>query len=219
MYNCHQLHKGAKRPQYNIAVFSPESGKSQPPQIIDINPQDTRYIQSALDIYNQALGQNYVDPESIINYIKDKEKYIVLGSIKESQLVGVMLAYTLETAESTDYENGLNNYGVVLPLSRFKVGLIKSVAVEEKFRRQGIGTNLTLETIDRFKLKKCDALFAVSWVSNRPDSSQKMFESLGFQNVLRIPNYWTKDSIEDGYMCPVCGNPCKCVAIFYFRHN
>lgn len=63
----------------------------------------------------------------------------------------------------------------------------------------------------------CDLLLAVSWVSNKPDSSEGMFEKLGFEKLFTVPDYWTQDSIKEGYLCPNCGNPCRCTANFYLR--
>lgn len=198
-------------------MILPEFGQLQAPYIINITLKDTHAIQKALVIYDQSLGQDYIAPDDFIKYIKNKEKYIVIGATLQNNLVGVMVAYTMNPEETQEYTDVLRKHKVPFTLESYKVGLIKSVAVEKQYRHRGIGTQLTQESIRSLQMKGCDALFAISWVSNKPDSSQPMFESLGFRNILMVPNYWTEDSIKEGYLCPNCGNPCRCTAIFYFK--
>lgn len=128
-----------------------------------------------------------------------------------------MLAYPLDQATTSKYAHDFQEHNLQVSLSGFKIGLIKSVAVKPEYRHQGIGTDLTIESMVRLKKMSCDFFLAVSWVSNRPDSSQKMFEKLGFKNILSIPDYWTEESIKEGYLCPNCRNPCHCTANFYLR--
>lgn len=201
----------------NTSMILPEFGRLQAPHILDITLKDTHVIQKALAIYDQSLGQDYITPDDFIKYIKNKEKYIVIGATLQNNLVGVMVAYTMGIEETQEYNDILRKHKGPLTLESYKVGVIKSVAVEKQHRHRGIGTQLTRESIRSLQMKECNALFAISWVSNKPYSSQPMFESLGFRNILTIPNYWTEDSIKEGYLCPNCGNPCRCAAIFYFK--
>lgn len=132
-------------------------------------------------------------------------------------LLGVAFSSLAQGQDLKKYNEELNRKEKILNLQDYRVGLIKSIAVKPEFRHRGIGTNLTIKSIIKLQGFGCDLLFAISWDSQRQDSSKKMFEKLGFQNVLEINNYWTEDSMREGYLCPNCGNPCFCRAIFYLK--
>lgn len=194
-------------------------------KIIDV--WDENLIQKAVEIYEQGLGQKYISREDLIEFTQDREKYILIGAMVDNDLAGVIIAYPMDIEESEKYGRELYENKVPQIFQDYKIGLIKSVTVERKYRRRGIGTQLIVEAMQRLKNRGCDLFFAVSWVSGLPDSSPSIFEALKFTNAVEIPGYWTEDSVqraEDGsiiklnYMCPVDGNnPCDCSAIFYFR--
>ena len=37
----------------------------------------------------------------------------------------------------------------------------------------------------------------------------------GYNVMTEIPDYWYKDSVEKGYLCPQCGNPCHCSCVIF----
>lgn len=185
--------------------------------IRDIKASDRLLLQQASEIYDISLGQNYIPREELLRYASNPTQFILIGATVNQILLGVMLAYPLDKETISKYERDFEAYNLQAPFSDFKIGLIKSVAVRPEYRHRGIGTELTVESMVRLKNMSCDFFLAVSWVSNRPDSSQGMFEKLGFENILSIPDYWTQESIKEGYLCPNCGNPCHCTANFYFR--
>lgn len=174
-------------------------------------------IDKAVLIYEQGLGQKYISREDLIRFTENKGKYILIGAMVGEELAGVMVAYPMELHEQDQYDRELPEKEVSSFFIDKKVGLIKSVAVEKKFRRRGIGTQLILESVSRLEQRGCDLFFAVSWKSGLRDSSPSVFEALNFTKAVEISDYWTEDSIKEGYMCPVDGNPCRCSAIFYFK--
>lgn len=186
-------------------------------RINDIKASDNQLLKQASEIYDISLGQNYIPSEDLSKYASDPKRFILIGAIINQTLLGVMLAYPLDKKTAEEYTHALQQHNIPTTLPENAVGLIKSLAVRPEYRHRGIGTKLTIESIVRLKEMSCDFFLAVSWVSNKPDSSQKMFEKLGFKNILSVPDYWTQDSIKEGYQCPNCGNPCHCTANFYFR--
>ena len=184
-------------------------------KIRDITASDSLLLQQASEIYDISLGQSYISPEDLLKYAAKPDSHILLGSEVNQTLLGVMLAYPLDSKTTQEYAHTFQQHNIPITLTEYNVGLIKSVAVRPEYRHQGIGTKLTIESMIRLKEMSCDLFLAVSWVSNRPDSSQEMFDKLGFKNILSVPDYWTKDSIKEGYLCPNCGNPCHCSANFY----
>ncbi|HZQ29462.1 MAG TPA: GNAT family N-acetyltransferase [Patescibacteria group bacterium] len=197
-------------------MILPEFERPQNFTIIDQWNDDL--IQKATEIYEQGLGQEYISAEDLKRYIA-KSECIVIGAMVDSSLAGVMIAYPMMSEESEKYDRELYENKVPQIFQGRNVGLVKSVSVENKFRRRGIGTQLILESMQRLNEKGCDLFFAVSWYSGLKDSSPSIFESLEFIKAVKISDYWTEDSLKEGYMCPVDGNPCHCSAIFFFKNS
>lgn len=188
-------------------------------QIVEIAPSDTGLLVQANEIYDISLGKGYIPPEDLLRYSQDRDHYILIGSVINGKLLGIMLAYPADHEYIKDYNDELEKFDTSLQLQPYSTGIIKSLAVKPEYRHEGIGTKLTVESMKRLQEMSCSLLFAPAWDSGKPDSSPKMFDKLGFNNVLEIPNYWTKDSIEKGYQCPNCGNPCHCKAIYYYKRS
>lgn len=186
-------------------------------KIRSITPQDTDSLNQASSIYDLSLGQKYIPFDSLLEYSKYPDKYILIGSFLDQTLLGVMLALPLDNDLSEEFNNAFvkNNISIFLPKSI--TGVIKSVAVHPDFRHHGIGTTLTIEAMKRLEGMSTRIFTALSWDSGKPDSSPKMFEKLGYKNILRVRDYWYHDSLEKKYECPICGNPCHCNAIFYVK--
>lgn len=39
-----------------------------------------------------------------------------------------------------------------------------------------------------------------------------------FNFVLEIPDYWYEDSVQKGFSCPQCGNPCHCACVIFEKY-
>lgn len=184
-------------------------------KIVQIKPTDYTHVSEALEIYNLSLGDGYFTRSLLLEYVQNPQSSVALGAIVQNRLVGVITGGFLSNEQTQDYRSDLSEVGDIL--TDHKIGLIKSVAIGENFRQQGIGTNLTLRTLERFRQLGCTASLAESWDYDRPYSSRKMFESLQFTKLLRVSDRWTQDSIDRKYECPFDGNPCHCAAIFFFK--
>lgn len=181
---------------------------------LDFSNEET--LQKAIAIYDEGLGQDYIEPEKLIHYAEDPN-CVSLGSFLNDELVGVLIGHIITPEEITQANEYLQKYDLPLFSQDDKVALIKSIAVQKEHRRHGLATHMTTQAIEDFINMGCNKAFALSWVSNRPDSSPRMFGKLGFENLVEIKDYWTQDSIQKGYACPVCGHPCHCSAIYYLK--
>lgn len=186
-------------------------------QIQDIKAGDTGLLKQAEQIYSLSLGQNYISADDLMRYAANPEKYILLGATIDRKLAGIMLAFPLNEEIGREFNEAFQKNNVSIFLPQYSTGVIKSVAVHPDFRHHGLGTKLTIEAMARLKRMSTKIFAALSWDSGKPDSSPKMFEKLGYKNVLTVKEYWKQDSEEKQYACPNCGNPCHCTAIFYIK--
>ncbi|MCR4263219.1 MAG: GNAT family N-acetyltransferase [Candidatus Roizmanbacteria bacterium] len=197
----------------------PQEFELPSPQFIiqTLDPENTELIEKALQIYDKSLGRDYIERHALFAYALNRSRCVALAGFIEQVARGFVIGHIMSGPEKFQYLEDMLLHQIHIPLNDYTIGLIKSISVEQGFRHRGLGTELTQETMNRFVSMGCNALFAVSWISNKPDSSQHMFESLNFRRVLQIDDYWTADSIEREYQCPNCEKECHCSAVFYFR--
>jgi ribosomal protein S18 acetylase RimI-like enzyme len=96
---------------------------------------------------------------------------------------------------------------------------IKSMAVQLKYQKQGIGTSMVKKVLGEFQEAK--RVEVIAW--EQSDSGSIPLQSLliesGFSITSKKPNFWYEDSIRRGFDCPSCGNPCNCSAVIFSNPN
>lgn len=95
-----------------------------------------------------------------------------------------------------------------------RVGELKPKVVAPAARGTGIGSIMLAASLDFLKARGCHDVVSASWVSADPQhSSLGMLERAGFAQVATIPCFWADDQQAAGYLCPLCGAGCVCVAV------
>lgn len=80
--------------------------------------------------------------------------------------------------------------GYLIGLVRWgNVGHILAIAVKESYRREGIGSALIINAIDRFKKKGADRIKLEVRVSN--EDAQKFYDKIGFEAQEVVPAYYS----------------------------
>ena len=92
---------------------------------------------------------------------------------------------------------------------------VRTVAVEQEYSGQGIGTALVSKAVDYLKGFGAKSIFSPLWKHDGIVNSDVVFRRNGFRPVCEIPDYWYADSISKGYSCPVCGKGCHCACVMY----
>ena len=190
--------------------------KSTKPEILDINLKDEGNLNKALAILGSGLGTRYVDRTILLKYSENEPVSFILGAYVFGELAGVLLSNMMQEEEVEKFDSILKSEGNHFCLSLHRVGLLKAMAVKKEYRHKGIGSVLSKEAMSRLKALGCTVIFTVSWESQSSDSSQGLLESIGFNPLVEIKEYWRTESLENGFNCPRCGlPPCKCSATFY----
>ena len=83
----------------------------------------------------------------------------------------------------------------------------------------GLGIGKCLESLFEIEMKKRNVEIIVTPVvlwEKQPQYNVKMFKSLDYDVYKEIPNYYTEESIKDGWTCPECGGVCHhTIAVMY----
>lgn len=166
----------------------------------------------ALAILGWSLGDRYIDREGLKGFVGSSSECIAVTAAVGREIVGVHLSEVMQPDDVTRLEDQVRAAGTPNNLDCHRVGLLKSLAVKTNARGRGVGTWLTLNSIDYFKSHGCTLVAALSWESGSEQSSRRMLEACGFEQMALMPDYWKQESIDKGYECPVCGVPCTCSA-------
>lgn len=106
--------------------------------------------------------------------------------------------------------------GFLFVILQKKTAIIKTLAIQQKYQRTGFGTRLLRTALEEL-LGSVDRFEVIAWELS--DTNLIPLESIlvktGFVKSHEITNYWLDDSIQRGYSCPSCGNPCQCSAVIF----
>ncbi len=115
----------------------------------------------------------------------------------------------------TEHEGKVLAFCLLLPVPG-KV-LIKMLVVQPEAQKQGWASALlkhVLLTVQNYPSVEYHA-----WKENLPLSFIQSLERQGFKLQESKARYWYADSLERGYHCPICGNPCVCTLSVYSKNQ
>ncbi len=165
-------------------------------------------LPSVISIANEELGNNYF--EGVLNNEKIDNLSILRVIEKDNhEIAGFCYAY-LAPPESLD--------GILTPLSSgLKTAILKTIAIKNRYKNTGLGKTMIDDMIRELELIHTQIIISTVWYNQLNPAIRIIMNNSDFKLHKEIPNYWTNDSIEKGYQCPVCGHPCICSAIIYYR--
>lgn len=169
---------------------------------------------SVLDIWREQLGHGYPEEDDLDEALDDDSETLCLVAVESGgDVIGFSIGVVL-TVEKFHEKLGSES----LPWESGEIVLLDTNCVRESYMGNGVGTALTEERLSRFSSRGFDRFTAFSWIRTGgvPDSSG-VLESCGFEAVEEFEEYWYEDSVEEGFECPDCGNPCRCMARLYVR--
>jgi transcriptional regulator with XRE-family HTH domain/ribosomal protein S18 acetylase RimI-like enzyme len=184
-------------------------------EIVDLK---NKHIPQVLDICDSELGKDYLSYEDLRNVIK-YEEYICKVAVNTStnDVIGFCMCVL------TDPDGALNI--ISWPDNKLpkaieyseKIGVIKTIAVYNKYQGYGIGKKITEACYEVLLDEGMDSACSIAWRNGDVTNVGGVLTSLGFREFTSIENYWKDDSEEKGYDCPTCGNPCSCTGVIYIK--
>jgi GNAT superfamily N-acetyltransferase len=181
-------------------------------QIRELKPQD---FEAVLEFADINIGMNYFSHEKLEKIITASRKDGVDCSFvleDDEGLQGIRLTFPPGQWIDRDSRQPLHSELWKVPLSQ--AGYFQSLFIAKKCQGQGWGQRLSMASIENLKKLGARAVICHSWDESPGNSSRKYLDSLGFEPVISIPNYWK--CID--YECTRCGKPCLCTAtemVFY----
>jgi len=165
---------------------------------------DSSDFSHALRLLQRELGADYVTAEQFTDHAEGQDGSTALVWVSgEQTIAGVAIACTAGKPET----DAASRFGFE---ARDDVGCLQTFVVDDDYRRRGGGTALAQQLLEDLRTRGHKQVLMFTWISGRDDTADGIAEGLGFTHLGMLPEYWHEDSLEAGYECPICGNPCRC---------
>lgn len=175
-------------------------------------------IPEAVEISKVQLGVDYLDEHDFEDAMNDSGQFCIVAA-EGSRVAGFSICQV--------FGPELEGQKLMLPdgperdivMSTPLTGLLDSVAVSADFKGKGIGTELGRRCIEEMGRRGCGIVCAMAWkIILGVTNIAKVLERLGLKETIAIQGYWNLmvDSPE-GHDCPICGAPCRCWGVFWYR--
>jgi len=175
-------------------------------------------IPNALEVSSETLGSDYLTENDFLETINSASAFCKVITYNR-QFAGFAICQLfgpdkvdkmLHLPDSPDKDRFL---------SKEKIGLFDSMAIRKDLQGIGIGGELAAECLREFENRNVDVICAMAWKSvDGTTNIEGILRKMGMTPHLEIPGYWNQmvDS-PGGHDCPVCGRPCKCSAVLYYK--
>ncbi len=162
------------------------------------------HLPALLFVSNHLFGQDYYSAQDFIDM---NEQSILRVAIMENSIVGFFVV-KVKTKSEANYLDELSSDNILE---------VKTIGVHPDFQRRGIGTHIFSEVVRLSTELNVSECYCVAWDRKGVVAMHQIHIYAGFKIIKKISNYWKEDSIQKGYNCPDCGNPCVCNVVIYVK--
>ena len=183
-------------------------------QLIFISPLIKSDFSVIIALSNQLFGQEYITEKELKRYINNENCIGIVvrfnNNIAGFELLDICSANELKEIALNNFDWFSEKYTNHLP-----VGVIKTIGVNEKFKKKGLGLALTNKGIEILK-DKTISIISICWEQKNDSPFMRLLEKVGLKPIHKINDFWNTDSLNKEYNCSICGSPpCKCNAVIY----
>lgn len=175
------------------------------------------HIPHIISIADNLLGKDHLTQEVLDKISNGSPDYYCEVAIdSQNKVVGFYIGYI---THAKNIEDKMKITQDEIPRSikyANKIGVIKTVVVEEKSQGYGIGTKLVESCMKELRKAGVQMVCSIAEKYRNPSNMDGIFKNLGFNIIAEVPEYWSEESIDKGYKCPICKEPpCECTAVIY----
>ena len=175
-------------------------------------------IFNALEISERELGRDYLTKNDFLGAVNSNSSFCKVISYNR-QLAGFAICQMFGPDNVDKMLHLPDSPSKERFLSKERIGLFDSIAVSKDLRGFGLGTKLSAACLKEFISKDVDTICAMAWKSiDGTINIEGILRRMDMTPQIEIPSYWNQmvDS-PGGHDCPVCGRPCKCSAVLFYK--
>ena len=180
-----------------------------------IAPLEDRDLRKALALFDVGLGAGYVRLEDLSSPL-----WMALGAWRDGRLVGARLHKAgplddLVAAKAHESVRAELLGLLAVPPGCRTAGVLHTIVVDPAASGSGVGSALTRQAVADLTEAGATFIFSLAWTDETGTHAAKMLERAGLARVGRLERPWEGASIEQGFVCPSDGWPCRCSAQVY----
>jgi len=175
---------------------------------VNIKAMQHEDLEEIMMISEIVMGRDYLSKKELIEDIRKSEK----GGIRNNLVAtdnGKIIGYVIMHAPGSWSVNQSCSPNL-WPSPIERCAYYKSINVLEENRGYGVGTKLSEEAIRNAKKQRADTIIVHAWLNSPSNSSLRLMEKLGGKVIKVYEKRWYEESIQNGWECSRCGNPCYC---------
>ena len=176
------------------------------------------YLPKLMEISKAELGSDYLEGDDFLMTLGSKDDFCLVA-VDETGPIGFAICnvFGKEGVDPILHMPDCPERDEMLSIGR--IGYLASVAVLDSAKGKGAGTLLVDAAEREFDRRRVDASCAMAWKAVQGYVNiAKVVERAGMTAVAEYQGYWNDPrAFPNGHDCPVCGNPCKCSAVFYLK--
>jgi len=175
-------------------------------------------IPNALEVSRSTLGTDYLTENDFLETINSASAFCKVVTYNR-QFAGFAICQIFGPDKVDDMLHLPDSPERDAFLSKVRIGLFDSSAVRKDLQGLGIGTELFSACLKEFENREADIICAMAWKCvDGTVNIEGILKKMGLSPHLEIQGYWNQmvDS-PGGHDCPVCGRPCKCSAVLYYK--
>ena len=167
-------------------------------------------------IAGNQLGKNYITKEFLSKIINEDDSTFCLVAyhLNSTKVVGFCISKQVTYDELKEITQGKDIHELKFEK---KIGVVKTVAVDEHSTNLGLGSMLVSESLAIMEKQGVTCYISPAWKHAGVINIASILEKNGFERAMEIPHYWYESSIKEGFFCPQCGNPCHCSCVVYLK--
>ncbi len=178
-----------------------------------IQPLRSEDILEVCEIADEQLGQDYITSKLLDDIRRsDCSIYCVCATDKTT---GQVIAFCIYSFIDSVEAKAVSSDKITELKYATKIGYLKTIAVSSAYTNLGIGSKLVEFCIKKMTQEHVDVILSTAWKHAGVINIGGVLEKAGFIKKMEIADYWLESSIQDGYQCPQCGNPCRCACVIY----
>ncbi|MDP2103539.1 MAG: GNAT family N-acetyltransferase, partial [Candidatus Gracilibacteria bacterium] len=167
-------------------------------------------IESVLALETKVFGEGFLGRDDLLlqlEYCRDGNINNAIGIFHKGKMVGFGICYLGGKWSSIDIDIDPSFSDIS------DIGYIKTIIVDPSLQGRNIGQMILSSMIHNARKIGNRQLLLHAWDGSPNDSSRLFFEKNGGRTVKIYKRKWYQDSMENGWNCSKCGNPCECSSI------
>jgi len=175
-------------------------------------------IPNALNVSKEELGSDYLTEKDFLETINSPSSFCKVITYNR-QFAGFAICQIFGPDKIDQMLHIPDSPDKDVLLSKERIGLFDSASIRKDLQGIGLGTELSAACYSEFVFRNVDLMCGMAWKSADGNINiDGILKGMGMLPHLEIPEYWNQmvDS-PGGHDCPVCGRPCKCSAVLYYK--